>query len=105
MLGEARDRMNLAERIILSNSDLVEEIRVERLSEQLRVLNPRADIEIAIDGAIDPRCLIEPRENVDHAFVAEADHSDGIASFVLNVDRPISWNVFARTMETLIALR
>jgi len=42
---------------------------------------------------------------VDHGFVAEADHSDGIASFVLHLDRAISWNVFARTMETLIALR
>jgi G3E family GTPase len=42
---------------------------------------------------------------MDHGFVAEADHSDGIASFVLRIDRPVSWNVFARTMETLIALR
>ena len=38
-------------------------------------------------------------------FVAEAAHSDGIASFVLREDAPLDWPVFLRTMETLIALR
>ena len=38
-------------------------------------------------------------------FVAEAEHSDGIASFVLTDDAPLSWDAFARAMETLIALR
>src|SRR5262249_46258617 len=38
-------------------------------------------------------------------FVAEAEHSDGIASFVLTDDAPLSWDAFARGMETLIALR
>src|SRR5262249_46234923 len=38
-------------------------------------------------------------------FVAEAEHSDGIASFVLTDDAPLPWGAFARGMETLIALR
>ncbi|HLQ91556.1 MAG TPA: GTP-binding protein [Xanthobacteraceae bacterium] len=103
--AEARKQIILADRLILSKTDLVEEAKVEQLSAQLRTLNQRASIAHAIDGAIDPHCLTEPRDDVDHGFVAEADHSDGIASFVLHLDRAISWNVFARTMETLIALR
>jgi G3E family GTPase len=103
--AEARKQIILADRLILSKTDLVEEGKVEQLAEKLRALNPRASVDHAIEGAIDPFCLIEPRDDVDHGFVAEADHSDGIASFVLYVDRPVSWNVFARTMETLIALR
>ena len=38
-------------------------------------------------------------------FVAEADHSDGILSFVLIEDAPLPWDAFARAMETLMALR
>ncbi len=38
-------------------------------------------------------------------FVAEAEHSDGIASFVVTEKLPLSWTAFARTMETLVAIR
>ena len=41
----------------------------------------------------------------DSGFVAEASHSDGIASFVMREKTPLDWTVFQRTMETLIALR
>jgi G3E family GTPase len=37
--------------------------------------------------------------------VAEAAHSDGIASFVLADATPMRWPVFARAMETLMAMR
>ena len=37
--------------------------------------------------------------------MAEAAHSDGIVSFVLTEQRPMPWPVFARTMETLMAMR
>ena len=38
-------------------------------------------------------------------FVAEAEHSDGIVSFVLRETKPVAWVPFAQAMETLIALR
>src|SRR5262249_32776058 len=65
----------------------------------------------AVDGDLDPRCLLESdatsagRAALRAGFVAEAEHSDGIASFVLTDDAPLSWEAFARAMETLIALR
>ena len=37
--------------------------------------------------------------------MAEAAHSDGIVSFVMREDATLSWQTFARAMETLIALR
>jgi G3E family GTPase len=42
---------------------------------------------------------------VRSGFVAEAEHSDGILSFVLTQEAPLPWEAFARAMETLIALR
>jgi G3E family GTPase len=104
--AEARKQVILADRIVVSKTDLANRSAVERLIERLAALNPRAAIEIAVGGALDPRCLIEagePRER--SGFIAEAEHSDGILSFVLTETAPLSWDVFSRALETLIALR
>jgi len=107
--AEARKQVILADRLVVSKTDLAEPCAVERLSERLRALNPRAAIEVAIEGALDPRGLVEadtPREaRPNPGFIAEAEHSDGILSFVLAEDLPRDWGAFARAMETLIALR
>jgi G3E family GTPase len=108
--AEARKQVILADRLVVSKTDLAG-AESNRLIDRLRLLNPRAVIHSAIDGDLDPRCLIEtdavsaganePRSG----FVAEAEHSDGIASFVLTDEAPLTWDTFARAMETLIALR
>src|SRR2546421_3451747 len=104
--AEARKQVILADRIVVSKTDLAEASMVERLTERLAALNPHATIETAIDGSLDPRCLIEAGEvRARSGFVAEAEHSDGILSFVLSERAPLSWNVFSRALETLIALR
>jgi G3E family GTPase len=98
----------LADRLIVSKADLVSPQDVERLIEGLRQLNARAIIDTATAGDLDPRCLIaaEPADPARRSgLVAEAEHSDGILSFVLTADAPLAWDAFARAMETLIALR
>jgi G3E family GTPase len=107
--AEARKQLILADRIIVSKTDLVGPDAIGPLTERLRSLNPHAAIDTAVDGVLDPRFLVEPPSTDAprdrSGFVAEAEHSDGIVSFVLTEERPISWDVFARAMETLIALR
>jgi G3E family GTPase len=106
--AEARKQVILADRLIVSKADLVSPQDVERLIERLRQLNARAIIGTAMAGDLDPRCLItaEPADPAWRSgFVAEAEHSDGIGSFVMTAAAPLAWDVFARTMETLIALR
>ena len=107
--AEARKQIILADRLVVSKTDLADAQAVERLMTRLRALNPRAAVHTAIDGKLDPRCLLEtdaPAEPASRAgFVAEAEHSDGISSFVLTDDAPLPWDAFARSMETLIALR
>ena len=49
--------------------------------------------------------VIEPSAGERSGFVAEAEHSDGITSFVIEQSEPMNWLTFARAMETLIALR
>jgi len=105
MAAEARKQAILADRLVISKTDLAEPATVERLARRLRQLNPRAAIDIAVAGALDPKRIIEPQAGERSGFVAEAEHSDGIASFTIEQQEPIEWLTFSRAMETLIALR
>ena len=103
--AEARKQVILADRLIVSKTDLAEPSAVERLTRRLQQHNPRATIDVAINGVLDPNRVIEPSADERTGFVAEAEHSDGIASFVIEQSEPMDWLTFARAMETLIALR
>jgi G3E family GTPase len=100
--SEARRQAILADRLVVTKTDIA---AGDQLAARLRALNPRAAIDVAVNGALDPARLTEPVATPRNAFVAEAEHTDGIASFVLTFDKPLRWPAFARTMDTLIALR
>jgi G3E family GTPase len=100
--AEARRQVILADRLIVTKTDLADPTPV---AARLRDLNPRADIVTAQNGAVEPEALTAPPGFERNAFLAEAEHSDGIGSFVWRSSRPLRWPVFSRAMETLIALR
>jgi G3E family GTPase len=102
---ESRKQVILADRLVISKTDLATPEAVERLIRRLQNLNPRAMIDVALNGALDPQRLIEPSTGERTGFVAEAEHGDGIASFVVTQAEPFEWLTFSRAMETLIALR
>ena len=102
--AEARKQVILADRLVISKADLADAASVERLTRRLQRLNPRAPIDIAVAGALDPDRMIAPAAERS-SFVAEAEHSDGIESFSIETSAPIEWPTFARAMETLTALR
>jgi G3E family GTPase len=106
--AEARKQVILADRLVISKTDLCTPEAIAQLIARLSGLNEHAPIDTAIGGELDPRRLIEagpsgalPRSG----FVGETGHSDGILSFVLSETAPLAWQPFERTMETLIALR
>ncbi len=103
--AEARRQAILADRLVISKTDIAGEGAAEALAAQLRALNPGAEIIEAVNGEIDPRKLTEPASVGRNVFVAEAAHSDGIGSFVLTESEPMPWPTFAKTMDILMALR
>ena len=112
--AEARKQAILADRLILTKTDIAAADLSRETLDRLRALNPRAEIVTAIAGEIAPAMLTDaPMPSlggVDHepgarGFVAEAEHSDGIASFVLRQDAPMPWLAFARAMDVLTSLR
>jgi G3E family GTPase len=101
---EAREQVALADRIILTKSDLA---NPSSLLEEITALTA-APVERAVDGAIDPAYLLDERLDLpmripehDHAHA----HSHGIDSFVVMFDEPLHWPAFEQAMAVLTALR
>jgi G3E family GTPase len=103
--AEARKQAILADVLVVTKSDIAGVEAAKACTAQLAALNPRAAIETAVNGALDPRRLTEPGAGDANYFIAEASHSDGIVSFVLTEDEAVAWDSFSHAMETLTALR
>jgi G3E family GTPase len=103
--SEARKQAILADRLVITKTDIAGENTAAKLGAELRHLNAQADIVHADNGALAPEAFIETAGGERNTFVAEAEHSDGISSFVLTDDRPIPWQVFARVMDVLVTMR
>ena len=103
--AEARKQIILADRLVITKTDIAGEGAAEQLTAQLRALNANAEIDLAVNGELDPARLIEPASNVRNMFVADTAHSDGIGSFVLTDDKPLPWPAFAKAMDILMQLR
>ncbi len=103
--AEARKQAILADRLVVTKTDIAGKGAAGKLTATLRALNAGAEILEAVNGELDPSRITEPAGDQRNAFVAEAAHSDGIGSFVLTQDRPMPWPAFAKAMDTLIALR
>jgi len=104
---EARRQIILADRIVISKTDIAGEDAPVVLSRILRELNPRAHIIEAVFGRLDSQWLLAEGTGAFSAgFIAEsATHTDDIASFTLIEEEPVAWSAFARAMEALMALR
>src|SRR5271169_1496665 len=103
--AEARKQVILADRLVVTKTDIAGEGAASALAAQLRALNPGAEILEAVNGELDPSRLTEPGDDLRNAFVAEAAHWDGIGSFVVAEGTPMPWPAFAKAMDTLMALR
>jgi G3E family GTPase len=106
---EARHQVALADRIIVTKSDLADTAKTAALTQRLRALSA-APLATATNGQIDPAFLLEESLDLvarvathrhDHAHA----HSHGIDSFALFFERPLPWPVFEQAMAVLTGLR
>jgi G3E family GTPase len=108
-MPEARHQVALADRIVLTKTDRVDDAAVAAVTERIRELTA-APLATALHGVIDPGFLLD--ESLDLAARAAAHrhdhghaHSHGIDSFALFFDTPLPWPVFEQAMAVLMALR
>jgi G3E family GTPase len=113
--AEARRQVILADRVVLSKTDIADETSLDKVVERIAALNPRAEVVTAEHGVLAPEYFLAAGTGTSgtdmvrpSGFLAEAvevEHTDDIRSFTLIEDKPVAWEPFARAMETLIAMR
>ncbi len=108
-MPEAQHQAALADRIVLSKTDIADPTRIDGLTARLREFSA-APLAAASHGAIAPGFLLDEAPDLaarlaahhhDHAHA----HSLGIDSFALFFDAPLPWPVFEQVMAVLTALR
>src|SRR5271155_1294112 len=66
--AESRQQGILADRLVISKTDLATPETVGQLARRLQQLNPRAAIDIAVAGALDPSRIVEPATGERSSF-------------------------------------
>jgi G3E family GTPase len=119
---EAVRQVAVADRLVLSKTDLAGSGSAASLTARLRRLNPAAPLLIALRGEVDPAALLncglfdaaekiaDVRAWLDaEAFVPHHHdvnrHDAGIRTFCLTWDRPLHWQGIGMCLEMLIATR
>jgi G3E family GTPase len=118
-MPQAVKQAAVADRIVITKSDLAEKPAVDALTQELKRINPTARLQVAIAGVVEPdfvlavgldRARVQP-EAVERWLgpAQEANgghhHTHGISTFTLWFDRPFERTVFERCIEVLTSLR
>jgi G3E family GTPase len=121
----ARHQVALADRLVLTKTDLCTAPARAALEHQLAALNPGAPIRLATQGAIDPDVLFGGSVAHDaadsDAWIARAtghddhdhhdhhhhhhDHAGDIRSYAVVLDDPVSWRGFQAWLDMMTAMR
>jgi G3E family GTPase len=125
---EAVKQAAVADRLLLTKTDLVGAAEVDALRVRLRALNPRAEFAAAVQGEIDPAFFLDIGLRTARADGAQLErwlgasgsgegeaylgkrlapgaHDRAIRSFALWFDRPFTWPTFSSAMELLTSMR
>jgi G3E family GTPase len=121
-MPEAVKQAAVADRIVLSKTDLADPEVAKELNSRLRALNPYVSITPAIQGDIDPSLLVNLGPGSAKALPAELDrwlgdgntylgkklkgnHDAAIRAFSLRFEQPFTWDSLNAALQTLTALR
>jgi G3E family GTPase len=130
-MPEAAKQAAVADRLVITKTDIADANTVERLRERLKAMNPFALVSIAIDGELDPALLADiapksaraPTRELNHWLSADSSlsparkresppggrgsgaHDAAIHSFCLWFDKPFTWDGLNAALQALTALR
>jgi G3E family GTPase len=121
-MPEAVKQAAVADRIVLSKTDLADLAVTKNLTSRLKTLNPYVSITHAIQGEIDPAMLVNLGPGSAKALPAElnrwlgdgntylgkklkGNHDASIRPFSLRFERPFTWDTLNAALQTLTALR
>jgi G3E family GTPase len=97
----------VADRLVVTKTDVADRDAVRRLEEKLRNLNPAAEILEVSFGDADPAALLAPGEPDPGRLTIppHPPHSSDVRSFVLVLDRAVDWTAFGIWLTMLLGSR
>jgi G3E family GTPase len=111
---ELLKQASVADHLVITKTDLAGPAQVSALRERLFTLNPAASVTEAVHGATDPDSLFRA-DLRDPLMAAKAAgnwiplseqaavrHASGLSSFVIRLDSPVDWTVFALWFSMLV---
>jgi G3E family GTPase len=121
---EARRQVAMADRILLSKTDLASAAEIASVEARIAALNARAPVRHVVNGDVVASDVFDlgPGDGADDARVAqwllafEAEphrghrhlpfrHGDDIGSVVVRCDRPVAWKALQVWLESVLSLR
>lgn len=94
---EARQQLALADRLVVTKSDLIGEAQRRALLDEVCALNPNADVAVVGKGSSAAADILAPTAG-SRALQTEVDaphhshrHEDGIGTFTVRLTRPVEW--------------
>lgn len=122
--AEAVKQVAMADRLIVTKSDLAGDAAVADLTQRLRTLNPAAPIATAVLGEVNPAAILNAglfdakKKRMDvtrwlsDAALSQDEHAhdvnrhdDSIAAFSVTLDEPVTWAGYAGWTELLREFR
>jgi G3E family GTPase len=119
--SEPVKQVALADRLVITKSDLVGQKQLAALQERLHEINPKAPVKAALNGEIELPFLVDVGlrrtqarlEEIERWLGDDDDHEHGhghrhdetVQSFVLRFEKPFPWPAFTQCLEVLTALR
>lgn len=126
-LNEPIKQVAIADRLLITKTDLAKPEEVVELRGRLARINPHAQILDVVRGDVDPANLIDvgltsrlataeklnrwigplalDRSRSEASIGAQPVHTSGIVSFCVWFDRPLTWAAFETCMSVLTSLR
>jgi len=128
---EAAKQVAVADRIVLTKTDMTDRESAAAARTALRDLNPNAPIITAINGDVDPALILEtglfkrghvvdadrwlavgdhdhqcgPHCGHDHGHDRHRSHEHDVSTFVITRDHPVSWQALAFALSMLASNR
>lgn len=96
----------VADRLVVTKTDLAQPADVEQLEARLGALNPVAPVLEAPFGDCDPGALlggspVDPRD----VEIVDVPHADGVRAFTVLLDEPLDWTAFGVWLTMLLQAR
>ncbi|ATU95439.1 CobW family GTP-binding protein [Phyllobacterium zundukense] len=110
--AEAVQQVALADRVIVTKSDLAEPWRLDAVQKDIATINPAVSQLVSSKGKMpsskeifEPAGTGQPRHVEIPDTPISGKHSAGIKTFAINIDNPVHWPAFLDWLELLLAGR